>query len=220
MIETKKVLIVEDDVQSCQNLYDIFKDHFHHVHTAQDGAQGWELFLEVCPDIIITDISMPHISGLELIGRIRKTASHHFIAVLTSYSSEHYLMQAVVLKLDGYILKPLTHTKMSQLFEDIHDFYGYSNHNVILGSQTVYDMQSKLIIHADQRTQLSHKEITLLELLLTHKGSLVGYEQIIAVFDHEGDMSRNAMKILVSHLRKKIPQIEIQAIYNVGYVLK
>lgn len=81
----------------------------HSVHTAASAHEGIRDIVENgAPDLIITDIDMPGMDGLELCNRIRKTGATVPIVVITSYSDKEMIQQAKTLSLAGWLLKPVT----------------------------------------------------------------------------------------------------------------
>lgn len=216
----QSVLIVEDDQESNQNLQMLLGAKFSEVIGAYTGYEGWQSFLTYRPDIVIVDIEMPRINGLDLVRRIRRIDSRCFIAILTAYSDQNYLMQAVSLKLDEYILKPITLPKLESLLKKIHTTAKEElEYLVSIREEIMYDSKAKLVIYEGMRVSLTHFEITVLELLLYHRGEVLVYQTIENAFCDNIDKSRNAIKIIISHLRKKIPGLMIRAIPNRGYIL-
>lgn len=214
------VLVVEDDQENNHNLQTLLRSKFSDVLGAFSGYDGWKSFLTYRPDIVIVDIEMPGINGLDLVRRIRRIDPRCFIAVLTAYSDHHYLMQAVPLKLDDYILKPLTLAKLESLLKKIRLLANEElEHFISIQDGSVYDSKAKLVLHEGQRVSLTHFEITVLELLLYYRGEVLLYQTIENAFCDCTDKSRNAIKIIISHLRKKIPGTIIQVIPNRGYML-
>jgi YesN/AraC family two-component response regulator len=115
----KTILIVEDDSESNDNLAYLLKSKFAEVISAYDGIEGWKIYSERMPDIILTDIEMPKMDGLELIRRIRADNAEIPIIVLSSYSHQHYLLDAIPLKLEEYLLKPITMNKLETLLQKL-----------------------------------------------------------------------------------------------------
>lgn len=218
--EYLSLLIVEDDHESNKNLQELFRDKFDDVVGVYNGTEGWEAFKSLRPNVIITDIQMPGMNGLDLVRNIRKIDQNCFVAVLTSYSDQQYLLQAVSLKLDSYILKPVTSLKLESLLKSIYSSRIHLlQHKVLISENTYYDSKAKMVMCLDKRIHLTHVEITILELLLYYKGEIVLHETIENAFCDNTEKSRNAIKIIMSHLRKKIPDITIQSIQRIGYTI-
>ncbi|MDD3770910.1 MAG: winged helix-turn-helix domain-containing protein [Sulfuricurvum sp.] len=92
-------------------------------------------------------------------------------------------------------------------------------HRISLHQDTYYDTKGKLVVDGDKRVFLSHSEITVLELLLYYRGETLLYETLEYAFLSSENKSRNALKIIVSNLRRKIPGLPIRSIPKIGYIL-
>jgi len=214
----KTILIVEDDRESNDNLAYLLKFRFAEVISAYDGLEGWRIYCERCPDVILTDIDMPKMDGLELIRRIRADCSSIPIIVLSSYSHQRYLLDAIPLKLEAYLLKPITMYKLETLLQKLEQSSGGNPPKAIkIDENTHYDFHSKSIFHNGIALRLTHLEISLIELLIRSRGVIVSYEEIEYALYGSQEVSRNALKIVVSNLRKKIPGLNIQVTPKLGY---
>jgi len=214
-----RILLVEDDYESNENLKRFLLKTFDDVICAYDGLEGWKLFQAYEPQIVITDILMPKLDGLDMIRKIRDVDSECFIAVLSAYSDQQHLMRAVSLKLDAYVLKPISSLKLASLIKKIRSSKKTLHHQTYTINESIsYDVQSKVITKEGQQITLANREIALLELLLDNRAEIVSYEMIeYTLYDTE-ETSRNAVKIIISNLRKKIG-FPINSIPKVGYSL-
>ncbi|AFV97902.1 MULTISPECIES: response regulator transcription factor [unclassified Sulfuricurvum] len=216
----KKILVVEDDIESNDNISYLLESKFREVISAYDGVEGWKKYQEKTPDIILTDIEMPKMDGLEFIRRIRADNSEIPIVVLSSYSHQHYLLGAIPLKLEDYLLKPITLKKLDQLLQILERHKKDKIlKNIDISENIHYDFQSKAIFQNGKMLRLSHLEISLMELLLKHRGKIVSYEEIEYTLYGSQEISRNALKIVVSNLRKKVVGLNIQSTPKLGYRL-
>lgn len=216
----KTILIVEDDIESNDNLSYLLESKFAKVFSAYDGMEGWKMYQERNPDIILTDIEMPKMDGLELIRRIRTNNTNISIVILSSYSHQHYLLNAIPLKLEEYLLKPITMNKLNTLFQILEqNTKDKILKNIDICENMYYDFQSKAIFQNREMLRLSHLEISLMELLLKYRGKIVSYEEIEYTLYGSQEISRNALKIVVSNLRKKVVGLNIQSTPKLGYRL-
>ncbi|HHD82259.1 MAG TPA: EAL domain-containing response regulator [Campylobacterales bacterium] len=112
------ILYIDDD-KVAQNLINkLLQTYFKKVYIANDGVDGMQLYHEKNPDIVLSDISMPNMNGLEVAKEIKKYNPYQKIALLTSYNDIDYLNNAINLGVNKYILKPLDSKKM---FEDLDE---------------------------------------------------------------------------------------------------
>jgi DNA-binding NarL/FixJ family response regulator len=100
------ILIVEDDHEARDALRSMIELDFKYVYEAKDGCEGLELFQKYKPDIILTDIQMPCMTGMEMLSEIRKSSTDALAIFISAYSDIEILTKAIDLKIDAYIIKP------------------------------------------------------------------------------------------------------------------
>lgn len=101
------ILYVEDEEILREKMATFLRKIFDHVETASDGGEGFQKYLLKPYDIVITDILMPKVNGLELIESIRKKNENQEIIVVSAYTDAEYLMQCIQLDVTGYMIKPV-----------------------------------------------------------------------------------------------------------------
>ena len=101
------VIYVEDNKIAREETKEIFKNFFKDVKTASNGAEGLELFKNKNTDLIISDINMPEMNGLEMVKRIKMLNSDVGVILISAYNETEYFTEAIRLGVDGFILKPL-----------------------------------------------------------------------------------------------------------------
>lgn len=106
-----RVLYVEDNPHTREATAELFQNFFETLFIASDGEEALEMFQTKKVDLIFTDICIPCLNGIELIKRIREEDSVIPIVVLSAYNDSKYLVEAISLNVDGYIIKPINLTK-------------------------------------------------------------------------------------------------------------
>ncbi len=114
------LLYVEDDTDARNSTLSIFGEFFGHIVTASNGAEGLEAFGNEAIDLIITDINMPQMNGLEMIRTIRQINPEIPILILSAHNESEYFMSSIKLGVEGYLLKPI----------DLEQFLGVLNNIV------------------------------------------------------------------------------------------
>lgn len=111
-----RILLVDDQKEVLDGLQAFLTESMEDVEIvrASDGASGYELALQMQPDVIIVDVMMPRINGLEMISLLRKDGIRSRIIVLTAYERFDYAHQAISLKVDDYLIKPVTRRQIYQ----------------------------------------------------------------------------------------------------------
>ena len=101
------LLYVEDDIMTLEEISFFLKKYVKNLIIAKNGQEGLELFKKYKPDMVITDIQMPVMNGLEMSERIFEIAPDTPIAITTAFSDGNYIMKAIELGIDKYIIKPI-----------------------------------------------------------------------------------------------------------------
>jgi DNA-binding response OmpR family regulator len=220
LLKDLRILYVEDEEDVRRNAVEYLKRIVKEVLEAKDGKEAIAVWRDKKPDIIITDINMPKLNGLDLARYIRAKDQDVQIIIATAYTDTDYLMNAVELNLVKYLVKPITKEKLlgalSQSAEKIRDVSKFS---VALSESCSYNAYSQFIECDDEQIKLTKNEILFMDLLAhNHKRTLTYQEIEDAVWPYEG-MSQDAIRSLVRGLRKKVPEGVIENVSGVGYKL-
>ena len=214
-------LYVEDDPQVRAVTLDILRNFFGRVYAAQDGDEGLTLFCDHEIHLVICDIRMPKMSGLELAAEIRKRDTKIPIFITTSHSEKEELMTAIPLNIADYLIKPFTFSRLQAALEtSIRRIEESGGLIVRLGEKTSYNPLTKELSTPEGLFLLSGKERALLELLIHYRGRLVSREQIEGVLYGDEFMTEAALKNLMHKLRKKLGKTAISNVHNTGFILR
>lgn len=113
-----RVLYVEDEDDVRQELCDYLKLQVKEVIQAKNGQEGLELFQSQKPDLIITDIKMPVMNGLDMIEKIRTLNSKIEVIITTAYNDKGFIVRATDLGVYKFLVKPLILTKLRAMMEE------------------------------------------------------------------------------------------------------
>lgn len=220
-IKNSTILYVEDDSITRNQLSQFLESQCETLYLAKDGQEGFERYKEFEPDIVITDIEMPKLNGLELAKNIREVSTSTQIIIITAYQKTEYLLDAINLQLIQYLIKPISHEKITQVLKLASDFLGEQVQDTKkhFSKSRYYDSYAKELVNNNEIINLSKYERALIEILLTKYPAPLSYESIDAhIYDYSG--SKNAIKLLVASLRHKIENKSIINISGFGYKLK
>lgn len=223
-LENYTILYVEDEPKIQELIAKYLENYFATVYLASDGEEALEMYEEHHPEVILLDINLPLLNGLDVARKIRQTDKWVKIIMLTAHTEQEKLLQATELKLTKYLIKPIDpkvfkETLMllsEELTENPHVFVHIAPH-------CVWNKKEETLILDDAPVSLLDKEQRLLKLLISRKGSAVSYEDIMVdVWDdaYDKEISIDAVKILISRMRKKLPQDCITSVYGKGYTLQ
>lgn len=214
------VLYVEDDDNVRRNAAEYLRRLCKEVLEAKDGKEALVLWKEHHPDIIITDINMPHLNGLDMARYIRSQDKETQIIVATAYTDTEYLMEAVELQLVKYLVKPITKEKLeSALEQSVKYIEDKSKFSLKLSEDCTYNAYTQTVMHNGDQVKLTKNEQLFMGLLSHYHTRIVRYEEIEnAIWPIDG-MSQDAIRSLVRGLRKKLPDDVIENVSGTGYRL-
>lgn len=105
-LKNSTILYVEDELETQELIRTILSRVCKEVYTASDGEEGLEVYKEKQPNIVLTDIVMPNMNGIEMSQKIKAINPKQLIALFTAYNEPSFKEQASELKIDAYIMKP------------------------------------------------------------------------------------------------------------------
>lgn len=223
LLKELSVLYVEDEDGVCKNIAEYLRRLVKNVYIATDGVEGWDLYSKFKPDIIILDINMPNLNGIELAKKIRSVDKKSRILVTTAYTDKEYMIDAVELMLSRYLIKPFdTANLLKALQKCVSELQEvkFKKKEFNLGGGIVYDYRAKILYMNKRDIPLTKHELALLDLFIEEEGDIMTYEFIeYRVWDKK-PMTPEGLRSLIKILRKKTyPQL-IENIHGIGYRLK
>jgi len=221
------VLYAEDDTKLLNNYADFLDLFFREVLKATSGQEALNLYEEKSPDVIITDINMPNMNGLDFVKKVREKNRDIIIIVLSAYTDQNKLLTATRLFLTQYLIKPIKSNDLVVLIQDIiHLLDKRENHQILqINKNYFWDKRKlKLLNKKGQDMGLQAKEINLLNLFCTTNLNKVYSTKEILNFiwgDSNVDTSTSGkLRVLFSMLNKKLKYDLFESTYKVGYKLK
>ncbi len=219
-LKTLTILYVEDEEGIRKKISDSLRYYTKEVLEAKDGEEGLQLYQEKNPDIVYTDILMPKMDGISLVKEIRKSDKKIPIVLVTAHTEKSYLLNAVELHLEQYIVKPISLKELKNSLKKCLDVI-LANHPVSIEvvDGYIYEVENKIIRHEDKVIKLQKKEIMFLELLIQNKHRVVTYDELQDAIWQDDIMTDGALKTLVGSLRQKLPKQCIKNLSGIGYKL-
>jgi len=213
----KTVLVVEDDNITNIMMTRMLKKYFKDVISSYDANNAYKNYIDYNPDLIISDIEMPKQSGLELFKKIRKHDKSIPVIIMTSYTDQKYLLEAVDLQVLFYLVKPIEKENFNKMIKKIRkNFEEDVQDKFYFNDKVYYDFKRKIIESKTKYKSLTNNEIEILEELIKNKNSVLSSEYFEIKLGLENS---NALKLNISRLRKKIPKNTIETVYSRGYIL-
>ena len=213
-----KILYVEDDEIARENGIEYLQNFFEQIYEASDAIKALQLYEKYQPDIIITDIQMPKLNGLEFVKRIRQKDKKTQIIIITAFCDKDYLLKAIELGLVKYLVKPVCEKEFEEaLFLCVNSLQNNESNIIKLDENSYFDIFNKNLLINEEIIKLRTKEILFLELLIKNKNRYVSYEEIENYVWNDSVMTKDALKTLVKNIKTKIPKDLILNLTNSGY---
>ncbi|QKJ22950.1 response regulator transcription factor [Poseidonibacter lekithochrous] len=229
------VLFVEDDEDIRKETSELLEDIFQkNITIAVDGQDGFTKYMKYHEennkyfDLVITDICMPKIDGVELTKLIKKENIEQKLIILSAHNESEYLMELVNVGISQFILKPIEFNSFIDIIYKISkEIYHINSEEseelsstVNLSSNLYWDKDNSQLVQDSAKIKLTKKEFLLIALLLKSPEKTYSNDEIVIHLwkddlDKSPDISN--LKNVISRLRKKVPLLNIENIYSFGY---
>lgn len=228
------VLYVEDDINFKEETNEILETLFKKVDTADDGEDALVKYKEnyeetgTYHDIVISDINMPKLNGVELTKEIYKINDKQLIVIVSAHNESEYLLEFVNMGIEQFLVKPLELEKTMELFYKVSKKLLDSKDEddedlpvVELNNGYKWDKEESLLYDNNgDLIKLTYKEMLLMDLFIKNKNKISTHNEIFnALWDDVYSASNHSLKCIVSRLRKKLPSQEIESVSKIGYKL-
>ncbi len=216
-----RILIIEDE-QSIQRMleYDL-KQLSYEVDTALDGFEGYKKASTKQYDVILLDVMLPNMNGMDICKKLRDEGNNAYIIMLTAMGDEYNVIQGFDLGADDYVTKPFSPRELIARIKAGLRRQGIGNEKDILLYNDLKIIQSSYeVFKDDQKIELTLKEFELLVYLVLNQGKALSRDQLLTNlwgFSYDGDS--RVVDVHVFKLREKVdPNSEyIKTVRGIGY---
>ncbi len=204
MTETRKILVVDDEAQIIRVMRRILSAHNYDIRTAGDGKSALEMFYDWQPDLVITDLQMPNMSGLELCRKLGKISDVPII-VLSVRDEEKTIVEALDAGADDYITKPFgTNELLARIRANLRRLPEKTGETIEIGDFYI-DFSAHKVSVSGKETHLTPKEFELLAYLVKHPDKVLTHAILLRkIWGDYYTESPEALRVLIGSLRKKI----------------
>lgn len=210
------ILIVEDDSVIREGVAEFLQQQNHQVFSAADGEAGLEIFRTHTIHLMILDVMLPKMSGIELLREVRKSSGIPAL-MLTAVTDEETQIQSFDSLADDYMCKPFSLILLQKRLEALLRRH-YGQHSVWEYGGAVVDFSGCHATYEGKDAQVKLKEIKLLEFLLRHPGQVMTREQILDEIWEKGEAPYDrVIDVYVTNLRKKLHLDCIVTVKGMGY---
>jgi two-component system, OmpR family, KDP operon response regulator KdpE len=207
MTESAKILVVDDEAQLTRVLRTGLKSRGYDVRVAADGLAGFEAFNDWHPNLVITDLAMPNMDGLELCRRLR-TMSQVPIIVLSAKGEEKTKIEALDLGADDFVTKPFG---IDELLARVRASLRRATpvdteqSTVLEAGDFSVDLESRTVRVVSREVHLTPKEFDLLTYFMNHAGKVLTHRTLLTAIWGGNYVEQNEyLRVFVGNLRKKL----------------
>lgn len=220
-----RILVVEDEAKVASFIRKALEEESYAVDVCSDGATGLDLGQSGAYDLIVLDIMLPGLTGLEVLKELRKTRIKAPILLLTALSKVDQKVKGLDAGADDYLTKPFAIDELlarvrALLRRGVGEAAG-----LLQVDDLVLNPSTREVTRGGQRIELTAKEYALLEYLMRNAGRVLTRPMIAEhVWNQDFDTFTNVIDVYMNYLRNKIdrgrPRALIQTVRGSGYVLK
>ena len=218
-----RILIAEDDPILADGLLQTLRRSGHAVDWVKNGGEADAALGANDFDLLILDIGLPKMSGYEVLKRLRARDSRLPVLMLTARDGVDDRVRGLDLGADDYLAKPFELAELKARVRALTRRGMSGAPTLIKHGMLSFDQVGRVADLCGERLELSARELSLLELLLTRRGRLVRKDQLVDHLCEWGDeVSTNAIEVYVHRLRKKLARggVKISTVRGVGYCLE
>jgi DNA-binding response OmpR family regulator len=220
-----RVLVVEDETKVGSFIKRALEEESYAVDLCEDGLQGLDLALSGSYDVIVIDLMLPNLPGLEILRRIRKEKIHTPVLILTAQSKVDQKVKGLDAGADDYLTKPFAIDELLARVRVLLRRGAAEAPGVLQVDDLILNPATREVTRDGQRIDLTVKEYALLEYFMRHAGRVLTRPMISEhVWDQDFDTFTNVIDVYVNYLRNKIDRGRsrklIHTIRGSGYMLK
>jgi len=226
----KKILVVEDEFHVVNLLKRGLEEEGYDISVAMDGTSGLEMALQHQFDLLIVDIMLPGMNGIEICRKLRSENVALPILMLTALSSTENIVSGLDSGADDYLVKPFKlaelHARLRTLLRrNKNETVVADNGNALLLADLKMDLDAKIVTRNNTEISLTATEFRLLEYLMRNKGKVLSRMDILEyVWGIDFNMGTNVVDVYINYLRKKLdkdfdPKL-IHTVVGMGYIFK
>lgn len=222
-----KILLIEDEPQLVSIIQRDLTAGGHEISVAMDGVTGLDMGMQMDFQLIILDIMLPGINGIEICRQLRAANQSVAILMLTALGTTENIVVGLDSGADDYMVKPFSLSELNARIRTLarRNNGGSQPPNLLQIGDLSINQSEKSVTRADKLIDLTATEYRLLEFLVKNKNHMLSRIEILEhVWNIDFNMGTNVVDVYINYLRKKIDKdFDVKLIHTVvgmGYILK
>ncbi|WP_107695580.1 response regulator transcription factor [Campylobacter concisus] len=211
------VLIVENEGDGKKIVQEVMRDKFEKVITAQNGDEGLKKFKKYNPNMVITDVFMPIMNGLDMAKSIKEISKDTPIIVFSTNSEKETLLKAIDVGIDKYVLKPIDLDDFLVTLENVAKNKIETANIIQVANGYSFNKIKRVLIRDGVEISLTKKELAFISLLIKRLGTLVLHDEIKNVVWVGESVTEAAIRTFVKRVRDKVGSNFIKNVPGLGY---
>jgi DNA-binding response OmpR family regulator len=210
-----KVLLVEDEVELASSLQDAIGEFFHSFTVAINGVDGLEKFKNDKPDIVITDINMPKMNGLEMSKLLRDKNPNLPIIILSAFSQEKYFLSAIDISITKYLIKPFDPDELLDYILSIEN--KIEKKDILLKDGFIFNPNTSTLYLNNEFIKLTKREVKFISILIECSPLIFSEDNMKTELWEEENVSTERIRTFIKRFRTKTSKNLISNIKGQGY---
>lgn len=218
-----RILLVEDDPALAGSLKQGLQQMGFAVESCQDGAEADAILSLRTFDIVVLDLGLPGMSGMDVLKRLRKRGMATPVLVLTARDALQDRVAGLKAGADDYVLKPFDFEELEARLQALLRRTQSERAGYLEAGDLRLDKRSRQAFFLNQPLMLSSREVAVLELLMSRCGRVVGKDQLAGhLTGLDEEIGQNAVEVYVHRLRKKLEPlgVSVRTLRGLGYLLE
>lgn len=200
-----RILVVEDEIELCNTIAEGLEISGYAVDTCYDGNEAYELMYVENYDLVILDLNLPGMDGIEILEEIRKTNNEVKILILSARGSVSDKVMGLDIGANDYLIKPFDFDELEARIRNLLRRQFVQANRILEFDNIKLDTVKRIVIVNNKEVTLTKKELGILEYLLLNPNRVVSKEELIEhVWNMDVDSFSNAVRVHIATLRKKL----------------